>query len=69
MSKFWKFTDIADRKNPTPIYVRLDSVLGVFENHYVTGKFSETVLNMAGGQHYKIAEPIGEVIKILEENA
>ena len=68
MSKFYKFTDIANRTKPEPIYVRLDSIIGVFENHYVGG-FSETVLNMAGGQHYKIDEPIGEVIKILEENA
>lgn len=66
MSKFYEFTKRENGKL-NALYVRLDYVSGVFENHYPGGT-TETVLNMTSGTHYCINEPMEDVIKILEEN-
>ena len=62
MKKFHEFTL---RYGTKPIYIRLDSIVGVFENRYNEHNY-KTVIAVVSGQNYEINEPIDEVMKILE---
>lgn len=62
MKKFHEFTL---RYGTKPIYIRLDSIVGAFENRY-NERNCKTVIAVVSGQNYEINEPIDEVMKILE---
>lgn len=71
MNKFHVFTQakrIQGEYGPVTkrkaVYINLDAVTSVFENHY--GSIDETVIGLINGQSFVIEEPMNEVIKILE---
>ena len=68
MEQFYKFTQFKvygensyERKyKRKPIYIKLDSIVSVFENHY--GTVHETVVGLANGSTFTIEEPMDEVM-------
>ena len=71
MRKFHKFTQAITthgengyRTTTKAVYINLDDVVSVFENHY--GSVDETVIGLINGQNFTIEEPMNEVMKILE---
>lgn len=70
MSTFCSFTGYhvlnSHSNDNLPVYIKLDSITGVFENVY-PGNRKETVIEMANGMHHVVKESMSEVMKILKE--
>lgn len=72
MKKFYKFTQLkAYGENPCktcfkkkPVYINLEAIVSVFENHY--SSFNETIIGLTNGAIFTVEEPVDEVMKILE---
>ena len=68
MGKFYKFTQFKIYRENTyegktkrkPIYIKLDSIVSVFENHY--GSITETVIGLENGAIFTVEEPMEEVM-------